>query len=129
MPGKVVDKVETVVSSGPDKVKEPGNPKVVGSVANKVADEVVKKVEEPVIESEAVESMPEKVVDEVETVDEVVEKVKKSIVESKPVEAVPDKVADKVDTVEEVVNKKSKEEGPWNRLVQSDTVVCISESQ
>ena len=96
MPGKVVDKVETVVSSGPDKVKEPGNPKVVGSVADKVADDV-------------------------DTVNEFVEKVEKSVVESKPVEAVPDKVADKVDTFE-VVNKKPKEEGPWNRLVQSDSL-------
>ena len=116
-----------MVSSSPDEVKEAGNPKVVGSVADKVADDVdtvddvVKKVKEPIVESKAVESMPEKVVDEGETVDEVVEKVEKSVVESKLVEAVPDKVADKVDTVK-VVNKKPKEEGPWNRLVQSDSL-------
>ena len=102
-----------MVSSSPDEVKEAGNPKVVGSVADKVADDVdtvddvVKKVKEPIVESKAVESMPEKVVDEVKTVNKVVEKVKKSVVESKPVEAVPDKVAKKVDTVEEVVDKKS----------------------
>ena len=65
--------------------------------------------------------MPGKVVDKMKTVDEVVEKVEKSVVESKPVEAVPDKVADKFDTVK-VVNKKPKEEGPWNRLVQSDSL-------
>ena len=86
-----------MVWSGSGKVKEPENPKEVESVADEVADKI-------------------------ETVDEVVEKIKKSVVESKPVEAVPDKVADKVDTVEEVVNKKSKEEGPWNRLVQSDSL-------
>ena len=86
-----------MVSSGPDEVKEPRNPKVVGSVADKVADdvdtviEVVKKVEEPVVESKAVESMPEKVVDKVKTVDEVVEKVEKSVIESKPVEQCPTK--------------------------------------
>ena len=34
----------------------------------------------------------------------------------------PNKVANKVDTVEEVVNKKSNEEGPWDRLVQSDSL-------
>ena len=34
----------------------------------------------------------------------------------------PDKVADKVDTVEEVVNKKSKEAGPWNRLIQANSL-------
>ena len=86
-----------MVWSGSGKVKEPENPKEVESVADEVADKI-------------------------ETVDEVVEKIKKSIVESKPVEAVPDRVADKVDTVEEVVNRKSKEEGPWNRLVQSDSL-------
>ena len=51
-----------MVSSGPDKVKEPENPKEVESVADKVADEVdtvdevVVKVEKPVVESNAVES-------------------------------------------------------------------------
>ena len=51
-----------MVSSGSSKVKEPENPKEVESVADKVADEVdtvdevVVKVEKPVVESNAVES-------------------------------------------------------------------------
>ena len=51
-----------MVSSGPDKVKEPEHPKEVESVADKVADkvdtvdEVVEKIKEPVVESNAVES-------------------------------------------------------------------------
>ena len=51
-----------MVSGGFGKVKEPENPKEVESVADKVADEVdtvdevVEKIEEPIVESNAVES-------------------------------------------------------------------------